>query len=49
MRMRELDRLKCIQAVVDGELKPGIAAPARDDHPASAPACPSIRAKGPLG
>jgi len=26
MSMRELDRLKCIQAVVDGELYPGIAA-----------------------
>ena len=25
MSMRELDRLKCIQAVVDGELYPGIA------------------------
>src|ERR1700727_1914814 len=26
MSMRELDRLKCIQAVVDGDLSPGIAA-----------------------
>jgi hypothetical protein len=26
MSMRELDRLKCIQAVVDRELYPGIAA-----------------------
>ena len=26
MSMRELDRLKCIQAVVDGDLYPGIAA-----------------------
>ena len=26
MSMRELDRLKCIQAVVDGQLCPGIAA-----------------------
>jgi hypothetical protein len=24
--MRELDRLKCIQAVIDGDLKPGRAA-----------------------
>ena len=26
MTMRDLDRLKCIQAVVDGNLKPGRAA-----------------------
>jgi hypothetical protein len=26
MSMRELDRLKCIQAVVDGDLQPGRAA-----------------------
>ncbi|MDB6009960.1 MAG: integrase [Gammaproteobacteria bacterium] len=26
MTMRELDRLKCIQAVVAGELRPGVAA-----------------------
>ena len=26
MTMRDLDRLKCIQAVVDGNLKPGQAA-----------------------
>jgi hypothetical protein len=24
--MRELDRLKCIQAVIDGDLKPGFGA-----------------------
>jgi len=26
MSMRELDRLKCIQAVLDGELRAGVAA-----------------------
>ncbi|CAP63802.1 conserved hypothetical protein (plasmid) [Cupriavidus taiwanensis LMG 19424] len=36
--MRELDRLQIVQAVVDGQLRPGVAAERLGDHGSAIPA-----------
>jgi hypothetical protein len=50
MTVRELDRLKCIQRLIDGQLKQARGRHAAGtDHAPGAPACPPYEQQGPVG